>query len=173
MTHPHHANAESAIREGEQSLQADPAAMSPDAGLVFIGSVRSPWTERSTCPKNMREARETGRPAWVDLAAPYRGGLLGLTAPRTIVLLSWLHGARRDLIVQAPRHAPEPRGTFALRSPVRPNPIGLHVVRLLGIDDTGSRLDIDAIDVLDGTPLLDIKPYFRSTDVDPDLAIRD
>jgi tRNA (adenine37-N6)-methyltransferase len=61
---------------------------------------------------------------------------------------------------------------FGLRSPLRPNPIALAVVRLLGIDAATGRIEIDAIDCLDGTPLLDIKPYLPSVDAVPDAIGR-
>ena len=77
--------------------------------------------------------------------------------------------ARRDLVVQAPRHYGEPRGTFALRSPVRPNPIAASVVKLVEVD--GPRLSVVGLDCLDGTPLLDLKPYFASTDAVPDAVV--
>jgi tRNA-Thr(GGU) m(6)t(6)A37 methyltransferase TsaA len=83
-----------------------------------------------------------------------------------LILLYWLDGSRRDLLVQAPKHLDAPRGTFSLRSPVRPNPIGLAVVELLGVE--GNRLRVRNIDCRDGTPLIDIKPYFASTDSVPD-----
>ncbi|RVA76276.1 tRNA (N6-threonylcarbamoyladenosine(37)-N6)-methyltransferase TrmO, partial [Mesorhizobium sp. M7A.F.Ca.CA.001.08.2.1] len=87
------------------------------------------------------------------------------------IILSWLHHAPRDLIVQKPRHAAEAKGVFSLRSPARPNPIGLHVARLVGLDQNTGRIDLDAIDVLDGTPVIDIKPYFASTDAIPEATI--
>jgi tRNA (Thr-GGU) A37 N-methylase len=77
--------------------------------------------------------------------------------------------ARRDLILQAPRHYATQRGTFALRSPVRPNPIAASVVRLTKVD--GSKLIVVGLDCLDGTPLLDIKPYFASTDAVADATV--
>jgi len=158
-------------REGERQLEADPATMPADANIVFIGSIASPWTRREDCPKNMRAARETGRPATLIVDAPYRAGLAGLEGVSHVAILTWLHHAPRNLIVQKPRHATEPKGVFALRSPVRPNPVGLHVVRLFGIDAESGRLDLEAIDVLDGTPVIDIKPYFASADSVPDAVV--
>jgi tRNA (Thr-GGU) A37 N-methylase len=76
---------------------------------------------------------------------------------------------RRDLVLQAPRHYREQRGTFALRSPVRPNPIALSVARLVRIE--ASWLTVVGVDCLDDTPLLDIKPYFASTDAVPDAVV--
>jgi tRNA (Thr-GGU) A37 N-methylase len=71
-------------------------------------------------------------------------------------LLYWLHRSRRDLVLQSPRNDGETRGTFALRSPVRPNPIGTSIVDLVGIQ--GGTLLVRGLDCLDGTPLIDIKP---------------
>jgi tRNA-Thr(GGU) m(6)t(6)A37 methyltransferase TsaA len=151
-------------------LPFDPAARATDAGLVFIGRIHSPWTRRQDCPKNLRQARERGMSATVEIDEPWRDGLLGLEGVSHLILLYWMDRARRDLIVQRPRNTPEPIGVFALRSPVRPNPIGLGVVRLIGLEAVAGRLTIDAIDCLDGTPLIDIKPYFASTDKVPEAV---
>jgi tRNA-Thr(GGU) m(6)t(6)A37 methyltransferase TsaA len=161
-----------AQREDEQALDFDPALSEGDARVVFIGRVRSPWTSRDDCPKNMREARERDGTASAILDPPYREGLAGLERASHVVLLTWFDRAARNLIVQKPRHAPQPSGTFALRSPVRPNPIGLHVARLVSIDREAGLLTLDAIDVLDGTPLIDVKPYFASIDAFPDAVVR-
>jgi len=158
-------------REGEQKLEQDPAAVPADGGVVFIGRIASPWTTRDNCPKNMRAARETGQPAVLTIDAPYRSGLQGLERASHVVILSWLHHAPRNLIVQKPRHAAEAKGVFGLRSPARPNPIGLHVAKLVELDIAAGRIDIEAIDALDGTPVIDIKPYFASTDAVPEATI--
>ncbi|TPN78391.1 tRNA (N6-threonylcarbamoyladenosine(37)-N6)-methyltransferase TrmO [Mesorhizobium sp. CU2] len=158
-------------RDGEQLLETDPADMAPDGHVVFIGRIVSPWTSREDCPKNMRQARETGRKATVLIDAPYRPGLQNLERASHVVVLSWLHHAPRTLIVQKPRHAAEPKGVFSLRSPARPNPIGLHVAKLIQVDIEAGRIEIDAIDVLDGTPVIDIKPYYASTDAFPEATI--
>lgn len=156
--------AQDEARPGERRFSVDPgAAGRPD--LVFIGRIASPWRDRSSCPKNLREARARGMAAAAEIDAPWREALEGLQVGGWIHLLTWLDRARRDLAVQAPRHADRPRGTFSLRSPVRPNPIGLHLVRILSLD--AGRIGIDAIDVLDGTPLLDLKPYLPSVDMPP------
>jgi len=84
-------------------------------------------------------------------------------------VLYWMDKARRDLVLQAPRHYATQRGTFALRSPVRPNPIAASVVELVKVD--GTRLTVRGLDCLDGTPLLDIKPYFASTDAVTDARV--
>ncbi|WP_156417814.1 tRNA (N6-threonylcarbamoyladenosine(37)-N6)-methyltransferase TrmO [Aureimonas sp. AU4] len=156
------------MREGELRFTVDPA-LRDDARLAFIGRLESPWRERGSCPRNMREARERAGAhtfrALIDL--PFRTALQDLRAGDHVFLLTWLGKARRDLALQMPRHATAPRGTFSLRSPVRPNPIGLHLVKLVSIDGPGGSLEFDALDVLDGTPLLDIKPYLPSVDHAP------
>jgi tRNA-Thr(GGU) m(6)t(6)A37 methyltransferase TsaA len=159
-------------REGEEVLDNDPATIPADGHVVFIGRINSPWTSRETCPKNMRAARETGQPASLVIDTPYRAGLRGLERASRVIILSWLQHAMRTLIVQKPRHATEPKGVFALRSPARPNPIGVHVVRVTACDPASGRIGVDALDVLDGTPVLDIKPWLSSTDAlpEPDAA---
>ena len=158
------------LRDGEIRLSDDPATAPPDAGVLFIGAIASPWKQREDCPKNMAAAREKGGGGRVVVEAPFREGLRGLDAYSHAVLLTWLHHAPRDLIVQKPRHAERPSGTFALRSPARPNPVGLHVVRILKVDLASGTIELEAIDVLDGTPVIDIKPYFASVDAVPDAT---
>lgn len=153
------------LRPGERCV--DKGLVPRDAtGLAIIGHIRSPW-RKGDSPHNLREARDRGGRFALDIAPPYREGLLGLMPGDPVVLLYWMHAARRDLIVQTPAHRSGPTGTFALRSPARPNPIALAVVRLLAVDAEAGLLRIDAIDAFDGTPLLDIKPWLASVDVPP------
>jgi tRNA-Thr(GGU) m(6)t(6)A37 methyltransferase TsaA len=154
-------------RPGEIRSAIDPATMPADAGLVFIGRTRTPWRNRDDCPKNLREARERGGGASIEIDPAWRPGLRDLAAEETVIVLTWMDRARRDLLIQAPRHRGEPAGVFSIRSPVRPNPIALYVVRLLAVDAENGRLDIDALDCLDGTPVLDIKPWRAGVDVPP------
>jgi|ERR1043166_853267 tRNA-Thr(GGU) m(6)t(6)A37 methyltransferase TsaA len=136
-----------------------------DAGLYFIGRIRTPWTRRDDCPKN---ARGSDAVCTIELDPRYAAALDGVAACSHLVVLYFMDRARRDLLVQVPRHA-ERRGTFALRSPVRPNPVAMSVVRLVGID--GTILKVVGLDCLDGTPLLDLKPYFPSVDSVPDATV--
>ena len=154
-------------RPGETLAAIDPAEAADDARLIFIGRVRSPWNERSACPKNLREARERGGHATIELDPPWRPGLGGLEAGSHVVVLYWMDRARRDLVVQTPKHTDGPRGVFSLRSPIRPNPIALAVVKVLALDIAAGMIEIDAIDCLDGTPVLDIKPFIPGVDVAP------
>ena len=149
------------IRSGEVALPIDPATLPADAGVVFIGHVRTPWTERDKCPRNSLQA---DKPCTIHVDAPYRQGLTSVESCSHLIVLYWMDRARRDLIIQAPRHANGTRGCFALRTPVRPNPISLAVVELLECDREAGTLTVMGIDCLDRTPLLDIKPYFASTD---------
>lgn len=152
-----------AQRPGEERLPDIPPA---DAGVVFIGRIRSPWTLQD-CPRNLVRARETGQGARLEIAPAYRAGLDGLEAGCALVLLYWMDAAPRDLIRQHPRHRERPTGTFALRSPARPNPIALATVRCIAIDRKHGLIGIDAIDAVDGTPLLDIKPHLPTIDLPP------
>jgi tRNA-Thr(GGU) m(6)t(6)A37 methyltransferase TsaA len=151
------------IRRGEVTLDHDLVPQG-DLTLTMIGHIRSPWS-KGNCPKNLREARAKGGSFSIEIDPPYRPGLAGLTAGDAIVLLYWMDAARRDLIVQSPAHRDGPVGTFALRSPARPNPIAMAAVSLLEIDVTTGVLQIDAIDAFEGTPVLDIKPWLASVDV--------
>lgn len=153
------ANDDSA-RPGEVAISL-PAGF--DAGLHFIGRIRTPFKSRAACPKNSRDSDAAGT---VEIEPRYAAGLKDLERFSHLILLYWMHEARRDLIQQAPAHLGHARGVFALRSPVRPNPIALSIVELLGI--AGSTLTVRNIDCIDGTPLLDVKPYFASTDSFPD-----
>jgi tRNA-Thr(GGU) m(6)t(6)A37 methyltransferase TsaA len=157
---------EDPLRIGERALSFDPARVADDAHLRFIGRLRSPWS-RGNCPKNLREARESGGAFRAEIDLPFRPGLTGLVAGQAVILLYWTGLARRDLIVLNPAHREGPTGVFALRAPSRPNPIAVAVVRLLAVDQDAGMLVVDALDAFDGTPLLDIKPWLPSVDVPP------
>jgi tRNA-Thr(GGU) m(6)t(6)A37 methyltransferase TsaA len=158
-------------RPGEIRAPFDPALRS-DAGVVFIGHLSTPW-RKGDCPKNLTEARARARAQTGRFSArvepEYRPALTGLEAGAKVILLYWMAGSRRDLLVQAPSHRPDPRGTFALRSPARPNPIALAAVTVLSVDATAGVVEVDALDAFDGTPLLDIKPWLPGVDIPPDL----
>jgi tRNA-Thr(GGU) m(6)t(6)A37 methyltransferase TsaA len=138
------------LRPNEQAVDLAPAA---DATLRFIGTIQTPWRLREDCPRQGRldgpECRLVIDPVWHD-------ALRGLEDYRMIELLYWLDKSRRDLVLQSPKSDGRTIGTFALRSPVRPNPIGTAHVTLERIE-TGA-LVVRGLDCLDGTPLIDIKP---------------
>ena len=136
-----------------------------DAGVYFIGRIRTPWTKRDDCPKN---ARGSDAVCTIELDPRYAAALEGVSTCTHLVVLYFMHEARRDLVMQVSRHSGR-RGTFALRSPVRPNPIAMSVVKLLGVE--GTTLSVVGLDCLDGTPLIDIKPYFASVDSVPEAVV--
>jgi tRNA-Thr(GGU) m(6)t(6)A37 methyltransferase TsaA len=134
-----------------------------DASVYFIGRIRTPFKSRRECPKNTAASEAIGR---IELDARFAAGLEGLALYSHLWLIYWMDRARRDLVQQVPAHLGKPRGTFALRSPVRPNPIALAAVELVGI--SGTTLTVRKVDCIDGTPLIDIKPYYASTDSFPE-----
>jgi tRNA-Thr(GGU) m(6)t(6)A37 methyltransferase TsaA len=123
--------------------------------LEPIGWVRSPLTERDQAP---RQGDEGAPEAVVEFAAPYLDGLRDLPVGADILLLTWLDRADRGTLTVHPRGdtSRPPTGVFATRSPDRPNPIGLHRVRILAID--GGALRVSDLEALDGTPVVDVKP---------------
>src|SRR5579884_798441 len=142
------------IRPGERAVELPDR---PDAAVYFIGRIRTPWTDRKSCPKN---ARESDAVCTVELDPRFAPGLKDVETCSHLVLLYWMDKAPRNLVLQAPAHYGEQRGTFALRSPARPNPIAISVVKLLDVQE--NKLTVVGLDCLDNTPLLDIKPYFAS-----------
>jgi tRNA-Thr(GGU) m(6)t(6)A37 methyltransferase TsaA len=154
------------IREGEQQLPFDPAETADGPRIAFIGHIRSPW-KAGDSPRNIASAREAGAAATIELDPAYAPGLAGLEVGRWIMVLYWMDRGRRDLIVQNPRHTDGARGVFALRSPVRPNPIAMSCVRITSLDLEAGVIGIDAIDCFDGTPVVDIKPWIATIDMPP------
>ncbi|MDZ7709929.1 MAG: tRNA (N6-threonylcarbamoyladenosine(37)-N6)-methyltransferase TrmO [Roseovarius sp.] len=142
---------ESRVRAGEVLVDAPVRA---DAQVQFIGRIHTPWTDRRDCP---RQGRVDGPECRVEVFAPWQEALMGVADYAHLDLLYWLDRARRDLVVQNPGNdGVRYFGTFALRSPQRPNPIGLSRVRLVAVE--GATLVVRGLDCLDGTPLIDIKP---------------
>ncbi|MBD3847779.1 tRNA (N6-threonylcarbamoyladenosine(37)-N6)-methyltransferase TrmO [Bosea sp. SSUT16] len=141
---------ENEIRDKEVAV-APPQAT--DAGLAFIGTIRTPWTSRLACP---RQGRADGPICRIELFAPWDQALDGIERFERLEVLYWLHQSRRDLVRQSPANNGETRGTFALRTPVRPNPIGTSIATLVARE--GPVLLVRGLDCLDETPLLDIKP---------------
>ena len=138
------------IRQNEVGVDAPSAT---DAGLVFIGVIHTPWASRLMTP---RQGRADGPICRIDIFDPWREALDGITEFELLEVLYWLHLSRRDLVKQSPADDGAVRGTFALRSPVRPNPIGTSIATLVGVE--GSTLLVRGMDCVDGTPLLDLKP---------------
>jgi tRNA-Thr(GGU) m(6)t(6)A37 methyltransferase TsaA len=123
--------------------------------LVAIGVVESPLVERAAAPL---QGNEGAPEAWLVLDESVAAALDGLRAGDEIFVLTWLHQSRRDVLRVHPRgDAANPeQGVFSTRSPERPNPIGLHRVRIVAID--GRRFRIRNLEALNETPIVDIKP---------------
>ena len=140
------------LRPGERAVDWKKAS---DAGLIFIGRIRTPWATRMDCP---HRGHADGPVCRIEIFEPWQPALQGVAAHHRLEILYWLHQSRRDLVLQNPRNDGATRGTFALRSPVRPNPIGTSIVLLTAVEEMA--LLVRGLDCLDGTPLLDIKPDF-------------
>ena len=129
--------------------------------LTPIGVIRSPHKEAQGTPIQPRWAEEAE--GYAEVLPELVPGLRDLEGFERIWLLYWFDHAKPVSLEVVPFMDTQSHGVFATRAPSRPNPIGISTVRLLGIE--GSRLRLSGLDMLDGTPLLDIKPYLPSCDV--------
>ena len=123
--------------------------------IQTIGIVRSELTSLEAAP---RQGDEGAPEAWLELTAQVAQGLAGVVVGDELIVLTWFHRARRDVLQVRPRgrlDAPL-TGVFATRSPDRPNPVGLHRVSVLEV--AGPRLRVAPLEAIDGTPIVDIKP---------------
>jgi tRNA (adenine37-N6)-methyltransferase len=139
------------LRPGEKAVGLPPET---DAGLYFIGVIHTPWKTRRECPKR---GSPDGPICTIVVDERWQQGLTGIANHKHVQVLYWMHHARRDLVLQTPFQK-ETTGTFALRSPVRPNPIASSLVELVGV--SGNALQVRGLDCLDGTPLVDLKPEY-------------
>ena len=138
------------LRPGEVAV---PMPEGGDASLLFIGRIHTPWTSRLDCP---RQGRTDGPLCRIEVFEPWTAALDGIAAYRHVEVVYWMHLSRRDLVRQSPRSDGTTTGTFALRSPVRPNPLAISLVELERAE--GASLFVRGLDCVDGTPLIDIKP---------------
>ena len=129
-----------------------------DYTLVPIGFLRSEITDRDSAPN---QGHEGAPDAWLEVDAAVAEGLEGIRVGQEIIVITWFHQAPRDVLKLHPQWNPHNPliGVFATRSPDRPNPLGLHRVKVLSID--GTRLQVGPIEALDGTPVVDIKPVLK------------
>lgn len=150
-----------AIDDGEDSIRPGEARVdlpdAYDAGVYFIGRARTPWPTRAACPR--RGDAGAGPLCTLEIDPRWRAALTGLERHPRLQVLYWMDRARRDLVLQTPRDG-TPQGTFALRSPVRPNPIASSVVTLVGVE--GLQVRVRGLDCMDGTPIVDVKPEHPS-----------
>ena len=141
---------ESELREGEVAVEMPKAS---DAGLVFIGRIRTPWKSREDTP---RQGSQNGPVCRLEIFEPWVPALTGVDFYNHLEVIYWLHHSPRNLVLQSPKNNKSTRGTFSLRSPVRPNPIGTSIVKLVGIER--NTVLVRGLDCLDETPLIDLKP---------------
>ena len=141
----------------------------PVFSLRPIGILHTPWRTIGECPRNGRQP-DPAPVCTARIFADLLAGLNSLEGFSHLILLYWLDQATHPLTVFQPPFDPRPRGIFATRAPARPNPIGLSVVAFNGFD-APDRLKVRYLDCLDGTPLLDIKPYLPTTDSEPDATM--
>jgi tRNA-Thr(GGU) m(6)t(6)A37 methyltransferase TsaA len=120
-----------------------------------IGRVASSLLHRADAPK---QGDEGAPDAWLVIDERFREGLLGLEVGAEVIVLTWLDRAERDVLLVHPRGDPANplQGVFTTRSPDRPNPIGLHRVRIIAM--AGNRLHVSNLEALDQTPIVDLKP---------------
>jgi tRNA-Thr(GGU) m(6)t(6)A37 methyltransferase TsaA len=127
-----------------------------------IGYVRSPYREKQDAP---RQGRLSDTVSEIVIDEQYLPGLEGVERRSHLIVLSWFDQADRTLLRATPPHRTVEHGVFATRSPDRPNPVAFSVVDLLGRD--GNILRVRGLDALDGTPIVDIKPYSPEIDCVP------
>jgi tRNA-Thr(GGU) m(6)t(6)A37 methyltransferase TsaA len=123
--------------------------------LRAIGRVESPLIDPAEAPKQGNEGAPS---AWLVFESEMQEGLSDLKVGDHVIVITWLHRARRDVLRTYPRSAQDAPsvGVFSLRSPDRPNPIGLHPVEVLDI--SGPRIRVSNLEAVDGTPIVDVKP---------------
>jgi tRNA-Thr(GGU) m(6)t(6)A37 methyltransferase TsaA len=124
-----------------------------------IGVVESPLTDLEAAPK---QGDEGGPDAWLALDGRVGDALEGIAPGDELIVLTWLHRAQRDVLSVHPRGdvSRRPQGVFGTRSPHRPNPIGMHRVRVLEIG--GTRVRVSDLEAIDGTPIVDLKPVLSA-----------
>jgi tRNA-Thr(GGU) m(6)t(6)A37 methyltransferase TsaA len=132
--------------------------------LTQIGVIHSPFQRATGTPIQPFCAR--GVEGWIEVFGPFAEGLRDLDGFERVWLLFWCHRASEPKLTVIPYRDTVEHGLFATRAPSRPNPIGMSAVRLLGISD--NHLRVGELDILNGTPLLDIKPYVSQYDSYPD-----
>lgn len=132
-----------------------------------IGVIHSPFKDLAEMP--IQPASETSAPGTVEILPEYAPGLKDLEGFSHVMLVYHFHRSPRVSLTVRPFLDGEPHGVFATRAPTRPNPIGISVVRLVGVE--GNVLSVQDLDILDGTPLLDLKPYIPEFDGHPEARI--
>lgn len=134
--------------------------------LEPIGVIHTPYGKREDIPRQGRLSKEICE---IEVSAPFLEGLKDIEQCTHLFVIFWLHLANRKLLTATPPHDGIDHGVFATRSPNRPNPLALDIVELIEVD--GNRLRVSGMDALDGSLLLDIKPYSAGIDSFPQARI--
>ena len=132
-----------------------------------IGIIRTPFVDAEGMP--IQATAAVGVPGRIEIDAEFVEGLADLDGFSHLILVYHLHRMTAPRLTVTPFLDDRPHGIFATRSPARPNPIGLSTVRLVAIE--GSTLEVEDVDMVDGTPLLDIKPYVPAFDERDDVRV--
>jgi len=131
-----------------------------------IGIVRSPYQNRGDAPRQGRFTPDTEMD--IEIFEDYQNGVGDFAGISHIFVLLWFDRSSRHTLSTIPSYATERRPIFATRSPDRPNPIGIDIGKIIRV--TGRTIRVAGLDALDGTPVLDIKPYVPSIDAIPDAS---
>ncbi len=131
-----------------------------------IGFIRSPYRSKGDAPE---QGRFSGQVCEIELLPEFEAGLKDIETCSHLIVIYWLDRARRDVLLTPTPHDDHVHGVFSTRSPNRPNPLGFAVVELKGRE--GRRLWVVGLDALDGTPLIDLKPYSADIDSVPEARI--
>jgi len=134
--------------------------MSEEIMMTPIGFIHSPYKQVKDMP--IQGKFKTGVQAWIELKEEYRAGLKDLDGFSHVIIIYYFHKSEKTEIEGKPFLEDEKHGIFAIRSPHRPNHIGLSVIKIEKIE--ANKLHFSEVDVLDGTPVLDIKPYVKHFD---------
>ena len=134
--------------------------------LFPMGVIHTPYKRREDIPRQGRLSEEICQ---IEVYPEYEEGLKDIDQCTHLFILFWLHLGDRNRLLATPPHSKEEHGVFATRSPNRPNPIAIDIVRLLKVE--GNRLTVKGMDALDGSVLLDIKPYFTDMDSIADARV--
>lgn len=130
--------------------------------IQSIGTIRTPFKSSKATPIQSSKSDALG---YVEVSEEFHDGLNSLDGFSHIILLYWFHKAKAPKMRMKPYLDTDSHGLFAIRAPFRPNPIGISVVKLISIE--GTRLYVEGVDMLDETPLLDIKPFVPEFDNRP------
>jgi tRNA (adenine37-N6)-methyltransferase len=141
----------------------------PDFSLHPIGTIHTPWKTVADCPRNGRQP-DPAPVCTVTVQPEYLEGLRGLDGISHLILLYWMDQAKGPRLSFVPPFDDQPRGVFATRAPWRPNPIALSVVAFDGFAAPDT-LKVRYLDCIDGTRLLDIKPYLPTVDSEPGASM--